>query len=159
MIVLKITLFTILTIILIQDFKDQKVYWFLFPMVGVLSGILFYSQTLPIQFTMAIVMNLIFVFVLLTTIFIYTKLILKSTIKSVIGSGDILLFMVLIFTFSTISFIVLLTCSLIFALIMHLLLNKRYKVKTVPLAGYMCGFFSITYLAFWLGFIDSIYII
>jgi hypothetical protein len=69
------------------------------------------------------------------------------------------LFFVLAFSFSSISFIILFVFGLIFSLVLHLLLKKKSKHSTVPLAGYLSLFFSIAYVSHWGGILKSVYII
>ena len=73
--------------------------------------------------------------------------------------GDVLLLLALTFTFSIITFWVLFVSGLVFSLILHKLLKSGSKFKTVPLAGYLSLFFSITYISNWLGLINSVYAI
>jgi len=104
--VLKIILAIVFIVISVQDIKDRMVYWFLFPIIGLLMGFLFYSNTLPELFIVSVIINLVFVVVLFGVIYTYSKLKLKSNVFSVFGLGDILLFLALAFSFSSISFIV-----------------------------------------------------
>lgn len=154
---IKIVLIVSFGIILFQDMKERQVYWFLFPVVGLCLGVLFFSNTLPELFYVSVLLNLFFVSMLLGAVYIYTKLKLKRNFKEVIGLGDILLFFFFIFGCASISFTVLIPSALIFSLILHLLLSKRQKINTVPLAGYMSLFFGITFLGFWFGIIDTLY--
>lgn len=156
-ILIKIVLIISFGIILFQDTKYRKVYWFLFPVVGLCVSILFFLNTLPELFYISIILNILFISILLGCLFLYTKLKLKTAFKNVIGLGDILLFIALVFGCASISFITLLTCALVFSLILHLLISKKQKITTVPLAGYMSLFFGITYLSFWAGIIDTLY--
>ncbi len=140
-----------------QDLNDRKVYWFLFPIIGLCAGVLYFTNTLPELFLISVFYNLSFVFILFSVILLYTKFKLKTSFKNVIGLGDVLLFLALIFGCATISFMVLLPSALIFSLALHLLLSKKQVHKTVPLAGYMSLFFGVAFLGFWFGVIDSIY--
>ncbi|TJY37402.1 hypothetical protein E5167_05520 [Pontimicrobium aquaticum] len=138
-----------------QDVKDRKVYWFLFPITALSAGLLFWNKTITELFFLATIINLMFVSSLLLIVLLYARLKLKTSIKSVFGMGDLLLFIGLSFTFSSISFIVIFSCSLIFSLLIHLFLKKDNIL--VPLAGYMSLFFGLTYIAYWSGVINSIY--
>ena len=145
--------------VLIQDIKERQVYWFLCPLIGLCAGILLYQNTLPQLFYATIVINLVFVLILMGVIFLYSKLKLKTSISNTFGLGDSLLFFALIFSFSSISFIVLFVFGLIFSLVLHLILKKNSKHQTVPLAGYLSLFFAVAYLAYWMGILNSIYTI
>ncbi|WP_299550667.1 general secretion pathway protein [Seonamhaeicola sp.] len=159
MLFLKIILILLFGCILYEDLKYRAVHWFLFPLVGVCIGLLFFLNTLPELFLVSVLNNLVFISILFGVIFLYAQLKLKTGIGQVIGLGDILLIMVLVFGCATVSFIVLLTCAFIFALILHLFLSKKQKTVTVPLAGYISLFFGIAFIGSWAGLINSLYLI
>lgn len=142
-----------------QDIKERQIYWFLLPIIAILCGLLFYKNTLHELFFNAILINLVFVSSIIILIFMYSKLKMKSKFYEAIGLGDILLFMGLALSFSTVSFIVIFISSLIFSLILHIVLKRKSTFKTIPLAGYMSLFFSFTYISYWSGLIDGLYII
>ena len=157
--VLKIILISTLGFIFYQDLKERMVYWFLFPILGICGAVLFYNSTLPELFYVSIGMNFIFITILLLTIYLYARLKFKSNFKDAFGLGDILLFIGLIFSFSTVSFLVIFVFSLLFALVLHLNIKQHSKLQSVPLAGYISLFFGIAYLAQWSGIISSLYIL
>ena len=159
MIFIKALLIATLIAIAYQDIKERLVYWFLFPLLGLTVGILFYTQTLPELFLVSTLINLIIVCLFYLVIVIHSFFILKKSFREVIGMGDILMFFFLIFTFSSVSFIVTFISAIVFSFIAHILLKKNIKKETVPLAGYMSVFYVFTYLAFWFGTIDSLYIV
>ena len=157
MALIKLILAIALVLIFIQDLKARQVYWFLFPIIGVLGAILFYQSTLPELFYVAIKMNLLFLLVMTSGIYLYAKFKLKTHFFKTIGLGDLLLFLAISVSFSTISFIVLFISALVFSLVLHLIVNKSQKTITVPLAGYMSLFFLMSYLFYWAGFVDTVY--
>jgi hypothetical protein len=67
------------------------------------------------------------------------------------------LFFALVFSFSSVSFIIIFICSLVFSLVIHLSVKQKSKYKTIPLAGYMSLFFLITYVSYWSGLIGGLY--
>ncbi len=142
-----------------QDMKERQVYWFLFPVVALCTGILLYNNMFPELFYTTIIINMVFIIILLSVIFFYSKLKLKRSLSNTFGLGDGLLFFALAFTFSSVTFLVLFVFGLIFSLLIHIVLKKNSKFTTVPLAGYLSLFFAITYLGHWSGIIKSIYII
>lgn len=156
-ILIKVVLIITFGIIFFQDIKDRMVYWFLFPLVGLCVGILFFLKTLPELFYTSVLLNLVFVSMLLGIVFLYTKFKLKTTFSHAIGLGDVLFLFTLVFACASVSFMILLPAALIFSLTLHLFLSKNKKNVTIPLAGYMSLFFGITYLGFWFGIIDSLY--
>ncbi len=153
MIYIKFLLVISFLIVFFQDLKERHVYWFLLPIIGLLSGMLFYQNTLIEIFIISLSMNLLFIALLILVIFLYSKFKLKSDFYKSIGLGDILLFLALTVSFSTVSFIVIFISALIFSLALHLILNKLQKAVTVPLAGYMSLFFLISYVFHWAGYI------
>lgn len=146
-------------LIFYQDIKDRQVYWFLFPVVGISAGVLLYKNSFSDFFYWNITTNLCVVLLLLSIVFLYSKYKLKVTMKDTFGLGDVLLFVALVFTFASVSFIMLLIFGLIFSLILHLLFKHKSKLETVPLAGYLSLFFMLAYTAHWLGFLPTLYIL
>lgn len=144
---LKILLITIFFLILFQDCKDRKVYWFLYPIVGVLVFVL-QMEVVPISSVLVNAsLNLIFIFILLSVCYLYAAVKLKKPLlKEVFGLGDVLFFIFIAFSFSIISFFVLFVFSLLFSLLLHFVLQHRQTEKTVPLAGYMSLFFGVVYV-------------
>lgn len=155
MVAIKVILLLALGTICYQDVKDRYVYWFLFPVVALCSGLLFFFKTLPELFFASLLINLLFVSMLLLIVYLYATFKLKAKFGEVFGLGDILLFFAIANSFSTISFVVIFSSALFFALTVHLVPKNKYP--SVPLAGYMSLFFGLTYLGYWSGFIQSIY--
>ncbi|WP_258012193.1 general secretion pathway protein [Flavobacterium psychrophilum] len=141
--ILIITFFTIL----FQDSKDRKVYWFLYPIVGLLT---FFIQINESNFLISAtnsMVNLAFVFIILSVCYFYAKLKFKKHFTNdVLGIGDVLFFIFISFSFASISFIVFFVFSLLFSLLLHLIFKNKNIDKTVPLAGYMSLFFGTIYM-------------
>jgi hypothetical protein len=156
---IKTILILTLGIVWIQDSKERQVYWFLFPIIGGLCGFLFYNSTLTELFLASVALNSVFIFILILIVFLYSTFKLKTAFLSTIGLGDLLFFAGISLSFSTVSFIFIFICALIFSLIMHLIVKRKAIITTVPLAGYMSLFFLLTYISFWSGFIDDLYVI
>ncbi|MCD2257584.1 hypothetical protein KWG70_00040 [Psychroserpens sp. XSD401] len=142
-----------------QDIKERQVYWFLFPLVALCAGVLLYQNMLPELFFTTIIINLLFMVVLLLVVYLYSRIKLKTQISKTFGLGDGLLFLALIFTFSSVSFLILFVFGLVFSLVIHLAVKKKSEFTTVPLAGYLSLFFALTYSSHWLGLIKSVYVI
>ncbi len=155
MLIVKIILIVTLGLILFQDVKERQVYWFLFPLVGLSCGVLHYFKTLPELFYSSLILNIGFASILLLIVILYIRFKLKIAFNKAFGLGDVLFFLVITFSFSTVSFIILFISALIFSLVLHLFIKR--KPATVPLAGYMSLFFGFAYLGHWFGFINSIY--
>ncbi|PWB21469.1 general secretion pathway protein [Flavobacterium sp. HTF] len=142
---LKLILIITLLIVLYQDCRDRLVYWFLYPVIGVLVFAV-QSCYLPLELVfLNSGLNLLFILILLGTSFLYIKF-RKLSFQNAIGIGDVLFFIFLSFGFATISFIVLFVFSLLFSLLLHFVFQNRNQLKTVPLAGYMSLFFGVVYV-------------
>lgn len=151
----KIILIALFLLVFYQDIKERQVFWFLFPLIGLCCGYLYYAETLVELFISSILINAVFVFLLLFMVYLYSRYKLKTAFSNSIGLGDILLFFGLAFTFSSVSFIVIFISALVFSLVLHLMVKKPQS--TVPLAGYMSLFFGLTYIAYWFGFVNFLY--
>jgi len=156
MLIIKIILILAFLLVFYQDTKERLVWWFLFPIIGILCGVLNVFETSFELFLYSTLINSAFILVLLTILYLYAKLKMNLAINKTIGLGDVLLFFALTCSFALISFITLFVFSLVFALLLHLLLS-RDKRNTVALAGYMSLFFAISYLAYWLNIITNLY--
>ncbi|GGB73338.1 general secretion pathway protein [Flavobacterium suaedae] len=144
---LKLFICFVFFIIFWQDVKYREVYWFLYPLVGVLAFSIYYLHAglmvTVTNTTVNSIINLIIIFITAA----YSKFIAKkSFLNTSIGIGDVLMFLFLSATFASITYIVLLVFSLIFSLSMHLLLKQKTPHNTVPLAGYMAMFFASVYV-------------
>lgn len=157
MVILKIILLLAFGLILYQDIKERQVFWFLFPLIALCAGMLFYFGTVPELFYMAVLLNVGFVILLLLAVFLYGRLKLKTAFARVFGLGDVLFFFAVCCSFSTVSFIVVFCSALVFSLVLHLLVSKNQTSETVPLAGYMGLFFGLVYLGSWFGLVQSVY--
>ncbi len=147
---LKLILLIVFALVLYQDFKSRLVYWFLYPIIGILAfAIQLHNLPLSIALT-NLGGNLIFVVLILAISLIYVRF-RKLDFKNTIGVGDILFFLFIAGTFSIVSFFVLFVFSLLFSLILHLVLSNKKEQSTVPLAGYMSLFFGAVYAVsfFW----------
>lgn len=158
MFLIKILLALTFLIVFIQDDQDRLVYWFLFPTVAASCGTLFYLNTLPELFLAALVVNLSFVLMLILSLMMYSRVKLKTNISNTIGIGDLFLFVALTFSFTSLSFVILFVCALVFSFGLHLCRNKSTSPnQTVPLAGYMSLFFFIIYVTHWIGILPIVY--
>lgn len=143
---LKLILVIVFAFVLYQDFKSRLVYWFLYPIIGVLAFAI-QLQNLPVSIALTnLGFNLLFVVLILLVSTLYIKF-RNLDFKNTIGIGDILFFLFIAGTFSIVSFLVLFVFSLVFSLILHIVLNNKKEQVTVPLAGYMSLFFGVVYAA------------
>ncbi|PWH83978.1 hypothetical protein DIS18_05370 [Algibacter marinivivus] len=145
--------------VFLQDIKERKVYWFLFPVIGICSGMLMYLNTFSQLFYTTVAINLIFVGLLIGVVFLYSRIKLKTSVSNTFGLGDGLLFLALAFSFFSVSFLILFVFGLLFSLVLHLFIKQRTKQETVPLAGYLSLFFAIAYISHWFGILKSVYTI
>ncbi len=147
-IVIKLFLVIIFLLVFKQDYKSRLVSWILYLLIGITSFTL-YLSFVPWQLVLAnSVFNLCFISVLITILYLYSKLIKRqSLINNSIGIGDVFLFYALCFIFPIITFILLFVFSLLFSLLLHSLLKEKYSQhNSVPLAGYIALFYSVIIL-------------
>ena len=145
---LKVPLIITFLVIFWQDTKDRLVYWFLYPLVGCIGFVIQVSYTGYGTSIINSIANLVFITVLLSVAYLYSKFVMKKEfVNESIGVGDILLFIFLCFTFATITFFILFVFSLVFSLMIHLYFKKKSNHKNVPLAGYIAIFFAAVYTA------------
>jgi hypothetical protein len=143
---LKLLLIGVFLLVFIQDCKDRKVYWFLYPVIGILVFVLQIKAISVYPALLNAGFNLGFVSLLLVVCFLYAKIKLrKPFLTEVFGWGDILFFVAIAFSFSMVSFVILFVFALLFSLLLHLVLKQNQTEKTVPLAGYMSLFFGGVY--------------
>lgn len=142
---LKLILVAIFAVVLYQDFASRLVYWFLYPLIGILAFAV-QLNSLPIEIALAnLGCNLLFVGIILAISMIYLRF-RKLDLKNMFGIGDLLFFLFITATFSMVSFVILFVFSLVFSLVLHVVLNLKKEQSTVPLAGYMSLFFGVVYL-------------
>jgi len=143
----KIILIIIFLLIFWQDSKDRLVYWFLYPLVGIVAFVIEGNRIGYLLAILTSLINLLLILIIIITGYLYSTLILrKKFVNESLGMGDLLLFIFLCFTFATTTFIILFVFSLFFSLILHQYFKNRSDHKTVPLAGYISLFFAAVYL-------------
>lgn len=150
--IFKFLLIGVFLLVFYQDHKDRKVYWFLYPIIGCLVFVLQMQSVSIYSSLINTGINLMFMFFLLLICYLYAKLKLKRPfLKEVFGVGDLLFFIFIAFSFSIVSFLMLVAFSLLFSLLLHFAINYKQAEKTVPLAGYMSLFFAVVFFVsfFW----------
>ena len=146
MVLLLILNWITLALITIQDYKERSVYWFLYPIVGLLVLGIQMIQNPIYTVIFNSLSNLIFISILLFFAALYSKIRLKKQlINESIGLGDVFFFIAISFAFAPISFLIIFVFSLLFSLAVHLYLNPKKNAVTVPLAGHMALFFGMVY--------------
>ncbi|MEW7291268.1 prepilin peptidase [Aquimarina sp. 2304DJ70-9] len=157
---IKILTICTLAVIVYQDLKDREVYGFIFPVLIGLFGFLHYQNTTHITFLYAILMNIAVLIVIMGLLYLYTLIRLKkSFFKEVFGWGDLLFFIALAVGFPTVTFVILFVFSLIFSLLVWLVIKKKAKYNTVPLAGYMAVFLGMVFITNWITNALTLYLI
>lgn len=149
LIILKIVLILCLCVIVYQDIKERTVSLWLLLVTIFLIGFLHYQHSVPAQFLPTILLNIAIVLIIIFILFLYAKFKLKLTLQDTFGFGDLLFFIAIAVGFTTTTFVVLFSFSLFFSLILFLVVKKKLKHKTVPLAGLQALFFSLIFLLNW----------
>ncbi|TSE06687.1 MULTISPECIES: hypothetical protein [Aquimarina] len=160
MLLLKIITISVLAIIIYQDLKDREVFGVMFPILMGLLGFLHYQYTPQINFLYAVLINVGVLIVIMGLLYLYTLIKIKRPFfEEVFGVGDLLFFVALAIGFPTVTFIVLFVFSLIFSLLVWLMIKKKAKHNTVPLAGYMSVFLMVTFVTQWITNTLTLYLI
>ncbi len=164
-ILLKSSLVICLLSVFCQDFKDRLVSVFLFPLIAVLLGIIHYLNVGKPAIFWNVGINLGLITVMLIILYSYVRIRAKNTFKNSLGLGDVFCFFTLAFSFASIAFITFLVFGLIFALVIHSLLSRKRTDKkdafknSIPLAGYLCLFFTFILIIHWLEIYNNLYVL
>lgn len=155
---LKLSLAIALLLIVIQDFKHQLVWWFLFPIVALCGGWLFKNSVSWSDFGIQVSVNLSLILVIIGVLFLYSKWKLKRNfLNDTFGAGDLLFFLAFALCFPTLIFLNFFVFSLLFSMIISLFLRFRFGRVSIPLAGAMALFLLGVYLSSWLGWSPGLY--
>jgi len=129
----------VLVIIIYQDLSTREVYWFLFPMLALVLGSLFFLYCPePMVMLYNSLLNGLLVSGILLTLFLFTKLVLKQKfLDHSFGLGDLFMFYAISVGFPSITFVILLVTCLVGSLGFYIVFKARTKDKSVPLAGLM----------------------
>ncbi len=142
----KIFVILCLASIAYQDFKERAVYWFLFFVLGIMLGVLHYHNTVAPVFMLSVLLNFLLVSLIVLVLFCYSKMVLKiGFLNHSIGLGDLLFFYAIAVGFSTVSFVILFSFSILFSVTTFFFFKKHMSNKTVPLAGIMSVFFLVVF--------------
>ena len=138
-----------LAFIAFEDFKARKVYWFWFPILGLILGYIHLRSTITLEiFMYHILLNVLVITTILGVLSVVHRWVLKKPfIDHGLGLGDILFFYAFALGFPTFTFIVLFVGALLFSLFTFLSLKTKTTPTTVPLAGLMSIFLLLMMLA------------
>jgi hypothetical protein len=145
---LKIAIVLILVYIIYQDFKYLSVLWWFFPILIVLSFIDGYININRQLYLYYILANIAFVCFLCFSLTVYFSIKQKKIINILqnhIGIGDIFFFFFLAFSFEPSNFILFLSVSSFFSLVLFFVLKRtlNYKIRYLPLAGILSIFYIV----------------
>ncbi|SNS39701.1 hypothetical protein SAMN06265376_1146 [Dokdonia pacifica] len=166
-----------------QDQKERMVDWWFF-LIGAIGLAILHIQKIGfLQFGIHISMNSLCVLLCLLVVASYTKMKIPTyKFTEAFALGDILFFCMILVSFGTMNFMILLSFGMILSLILHSVLKKMkgYKIfgavpydilqreyrekniiseeHTAPMAGYLAIFFAGVLLIHWLGFYDHLYL-
>lgn len=158
-ILIKILLIISLISICYQDFKERQVYLGLLIITGVFMSFLYFKNSDPMVYFWNIILNTTVILIIYLILFFYSLWRLKKSISQTFGLGDLLFFIILANGFSTATFLVLFTFSLIFSLILYASIKSNLKIKTVPLAGLQAVFIVFIYAFSWIFQWTNLYVI
>jgi hypothetical protein len=150
--------------IVIQDFKDRAISWFLLPLLFISLALKSSMVSNFSEVVQSFIMNLIFVLLQLVLLTIWVSLRnkkLTNIIDTYIGLGDVLFFVAITTAFSSIQYILFYAISICLTLF-GFLLYRYFFTKTnpqIPLAGamavFMMSFMLISNLLPGIGFYHS----
>lgn len=156
---IKLLLFLTLAGISFQDFIERKVFLWLFILTGFSISILHFEKVYYQQFVLTIIVNVAIIFIIILLLIIYSKIVLKKTIKGSFGLGDFLFFIILGIGFPTATFLVIFSFSLLFSIVLYTLFKQKLGSKTVPLAGLQALFVSFIFTLNWIFNFTNLYTI
>ena len=130
----------LLLIIFYQDLKERQVFLLVLLIAIVLGTFMYFKNSLLEIYVLNILTNSMLLLLLIFTIYLYSKLKLKKPFLDSIGLGDLLFFLVLALGYPTVTFLIILSISLIFSSIVFLILKPKLTQKSVPLAGFQALF-------------------
>ncbi|CAL2079771.1 prepilin peptidase [Tenacibaculum vairaonense] len=133
----------LLLIIFYQDSKERKVSAWVLITTIVLGGTIYYLNTLPSVFILNVSTNIGFILIIIGILHLYSKFKMKKKINEGIGLGDVLFFITLAVSFPITSFLILLSLSLVFSLLLFLIVKPNLQQKVAPLAGLQALFLFI----------------
>lgn len=134
--VFQLILSLILVLAFYQDWKYRAIHWFVFPLLAIVSVLVFLWLDLAWEI---IGFNLIFVTLVIGCLFLYVSLKegrLTNIFAKHFGIGDVLFFLAVTPLFSVSNFILFFITGMFLAGIVHLVISRN-KPSTVPLAGYL----------------------
>lgn len=142
---LKILLIIILAFIFVQDLRYRVIHVLLPISLGIVGYILLKQSGNTIYDLLPS-----FLFVSITVLGLWMYLSIKNRslvnpLKSAIGIGDILFFVMIIPLFSFVNYIYFYIIGLLLSALIHILFSKRSKDNTIPLAGYLSTYLIILY--------------
>ncbi|MCK5677024.1 MAG: general secretion pathway protein [Flavobacteriaceae bacterium] len=156
-ILIKIILIFALIGITYQDIKERQVFLWLLVLAGTLMGYLHFQESISLVFLGNILFNFSIVLIIYSSLVFYSFWKLKKSISQTFGLGDLLFFVLLAIGFTTVTFLVLFSFSLIFSLVFYLSVKSKLKIKTVPLAGLQALFIGLIYTTNWMFKLTNLY--
>ena len=145
----------VLLAIFLQDVKERKVYWFLFPLAAAALAWLNFQQLGMSLFAIHSAINLSIISMIMVIMFLYARLKMKRPFREVFGLGDLLFFITIAIALPSLSFVVLFVGAILFSGLLHLV--SRQQEHTVPLAGYMALFFALCLVVNETGIFQNMY--
>ncbi|MEM8507819.1 MAG: hypothetical protein AAF717_08315 [Bacteroidota bacterium] len=134
-------------VIAVQDMRERMVQWVLFPLAGLFLALAHYYNTTGWVFLLSCAVNGLLVTLVVLLLWGYTRYIRKQEfLNTSFGLGDILFLYAFALGFPTVTFTVLLSAAIGFALVVWYLLPSLRQSGTVPLAGLMGIFLAATLL-------------
>lgn len=157
LLLIKILLSLCLFCICIQDILERKVYLILLLICGFLMSYLFYVNSFYMMYLQQILINFSVIMIIGLILFMYSKVILKLPLNKTFGLGDLIFFLIIASGFSTLSFLILFSFSLLFSALVYVFMKSSMKQQTIPLAGFQALFFCLVLSTNWIFSFTNLY--
>ena len=156
---LKIALIIALFSLSYQDLRERKVYLSLLIIIGIIMAFFHFKNSDKAAFLGSVSLNITIILTIYLILTFYSNWKLKKSIIQTFGFGDVIFFGIIAIGFSTVSFLILFSFSLIFSLLAFIILKPRFSNKTVPLAGLQSIFIALIFVFNWLFKFTNLYTI
>lgn len=144
---LEIGLLALLAFMAYEDFRYRGIQWWSFPALALFSfSLTFYTSGEWAFLTDTIYSLLLLTLLLVVSGAVYFLIRRNNPIQS-LGIGDVLFFIGIVPLFNTFEYFYFLSGTFVVIAIVHAIISRYLKEKTIPLAGYQ-SIFLIGYLVF-----------
>lgn len=149
MLVVRIIIFAILVVIFYDDWRHRSLRLVFLPVLFGLLGFLRFQDAEPFLLVTNFFLNLAYLAIVGALVILYLRIRRKINVRDLsryIGAGDLLFLMTIAVWFDMPEFVLFCAISFACALVFHLIVRWRWKMDTIPLAGYQSLCFLVVLL-------------